>query len=132
MITDEEFVKRMRSNLWKLDRWRKWLVMLHIGILLGVVGLLISFSNMIRQPNGLFQGAGIGLLIGITMGSSIGLMLVHNVTALVNLMPMAKRSERFMLRYHDELAALKGEPGARGRGCSFTAESESDGSQMSK
>jgi len=120
MITDEEYVERMRKQQSHLKTMRRVMIVLYSVLVLALIGIAIAtsilFQNLQQGLN--LNGLGPGYLIGAAFGSSFGFLAVHVIHNLFYYMFFPDRSIVLMLRYHDELAALKGQPGPTGPGCS--------------
>ena len=113
--TDEEHVARLRRSVESFDRARPWLLALWLVEAVAWVGLLIGYlvgvsSWLNRGPRGGGDvlSAWIAALIGLSSGFTLGFIAVHLGHALVTIL-LGQRNQRLLLRYHDELAALRGE-----------------------
>ncbi|NLH17552.1 MAG: hypothetical protein GX455_13335 [Phycisphaerae bacterium] len=105
--SDEEYVESIRKNM-KCGRWASPLAFLTSILQFGVGCLIVrvifdSYSPRPIFPN-LTEGIGIGIALGAIACMSIFLSLHFFQHAMT--LALGVRSERLLLRYHDELQAL--------------------------
>jgi hypothetical protein len=116
--SDEEIIVRLRKFALVRDRQRKWLVGLHVFLFLLIVGLAFGMAyvvSLVMQmgvnigQNGQKKfNAGLGLFglgFGACLGLNWGLLFIHNLHTLLNLLG-SDRQIRLLLQYHDALQAI--------------------------
>lgn len=103
-LADEEFVDRMRHSIIVLDRFRPWLIAMHVGLLIGFGVLLPTVVKLCLRfaANNNAVWIWMGLTTGLGIGITIGWMFGHTVHGLIVLIA-GGRSERLLVRYHDGL-----------------------------
>ncbi|HEU5117384.1 MAG TPA: hypothetical protein VFT74_12140 [Isosphaeraceae bacterium] len=99
-VSDEAYVENCRRGLAQVDRIR-WF--LRGFVIVGLVCLgwacKMLFDNL---ANPLLPGMNAGFALGVMLGIVFGSML-HNVAHQLLTLLSSMRSERLMVRYHDEL-----------------------------
>ena len=113
--TDAEHVARIRLAVARLDRARPWLVAWWLVLAVVWLGALIGFGVRINSMVNANAGNGnfpfppwLSAPIGLGLGASLGLSGTHIAHHLVETL-LGLRTERLLLRYHDELAAQRGD-----------------------
>jgi len=91
---------------------------------IGFVVWLVFAARQAVQNNAVPLSA--DFLIGIAFGMMLGMIVTNTLDSLFLALFDPHQVNRLMLRYHDELAALKGEPGPRGPGCDESAGNQHD------
>ncbi len=106
-VSDEVYVENCRRGLTQLDRirWFMWVFVVVAIVALGW-GCSLIFQNLANPlMPGMNSGFVVGVLLGISIGFSFGL-IIHNVAHQILSLLSSMRSERLMVRYHDELQHL--------------------------
>jgi hypothetical protein len=111
--SDEERVTKVRFAIASLDRWRPWLVGLYLVSLVVYVCLLISVARLIQSKSmsEMIPVSWWGFALGLVIGALLGQCGYQIIQGFVILWPLGLRNERLMIRYHDELAALRASVG---------------------
>ena len=102
-LTDAEYVAKLRQSLETWERWKYWILLPHVGLLLAAIYVSVwAFLAVLNIPQQ-FNVAGImGFVVGIMFGW-ITSMLVHK--ALHGLVSILKpwRTERILFKLIDGL-----------------------------
>ena len=109
--SDEEYIAKIRRTVEWYDRWRNWLIALYTGLLIGTFAMAAFFVRGLVGVAPLInaQAVQIGLVLGMVLGSSMGIHLHSLGFALVNAVS-GWRSERLLLKCLDALGYEPGEP----------------------
>lgn len=102
-LTDDEFVARIRQTIALWDRWRTWMILLHVGLLAAAV---LVFSNAMPMVVQVVQPANAPwALLGFILGATFGWALVGVVFGLIHGLTLAFsgfRTERLLIKFYDE------------------------------
>src|SRR4051794_38136790 len=102
--SDEQHIERLRRTMATFDRWRRPLIVWHLLIAVGFIGLLAAFAVFIgdigRNWGMGVRGLGPGFILGVVLGAWLGLTAIKIGHELVNLL-LGYRSERLLIRYYD-------------------------------
>ncbi len=107
--TDEEYVESVR----KLIARSKWFAIFHGGMAVLLLGCHLYLWRLIFKLDPLFCELGdtvyVGIRIGLMLGAFCGVLLIFAMLSIIFLMWHLKgqRTERLMLRFHDELKKQK-------------------------
>ena len=107
--TDSEYVERIR----KIVSHSKWFGVLQFCLAAVFFGLYAFIWKMVFWPvqgnAELPEGVGLGFGVGIIFGAFAGMMLVFAANSIILGVQCLKelRTERLMLKFHDELQALR-------------------------
>lgn len=106
-VPDDEYIAVLRRSIALWDRWRYWLILIHVAMLVAAIWLLTTAIPLII---GLVQPANapiamMGFIFGIVLGLSLGGILQHIFHGLV-LSLGGFRSERLLVKHHDALNSL--------------------------
>jgi hypothetical protein len=112
--TDEEHVNQLRRKLASWNRWQPWLKgfsLLTIGLFVGLLITVVKLAQfMLRPPfgaQGINQGLYVGLVLGLLFGAQLAYVAHHIGQFFALTWLLSFRSEKLLIRYHDELAALR-------------------------
>ena len=101
VLSDAEYVERVRRGIARSDRLRWALLALHLGLVVAFVGLAIAASDLVRARAGAWPGLGVGFGVGLALGASLGMLAVTIAHGLVNALTRGGRAERLLVRYYD-------------------------------
>jgi hypothetical protein len=109
--TDAEYVQLIRKAVSR----SKWFVVLHAAMTCFYIAAFIVFPYYAAEMEGLFPasaislGVKIGILLGLLIGV-IGALAVMSVGACIKTL-IGWRTERLMLKFHDELEGRSSQGG---------------------
>jgi hypothetical protein len=101
-VPDDEYIARLRRSIRSLDRWRFWLILFYVVLLVAAISLLskaIPLLIGLGQP-GDVPFALLGFVTGAMFGLGFGWMFYGLVQGLISMLG-GFRSERLLLKYHD-------------------------------
>lgn len=117
--TDAEYIASVRKVV---TRW-KWMLVLYGATTVLYFGMCLSISCIIRKlvsvlaPAGpMRDAAGTGLAFGLIMGCFAGYLFVQGGASFIEMLNVVQgqRTERLMLKFHDELERSKEGSGPAG------------------
>jgi hypothetical protein len=103
--SDAALVERIRDGIARYDRLRWALGAVYVILTVAFFGLVASVSAFVRDQ--LWPAMGPGFLVGLSLGSSLGLLAVKIGHGLLTALTTGGRAERLLVRYHDTLRALE-------------------------
>lgn len=103
-VSDDEYIARLRRSISFWDRWRFWLILFHVGLLVVATWL---FSKAIPLLLGLAQPADAPFaILGFVTGAIIGITFGWTIYGIIHgLMSGLKgfRAERLLLVYYESI-----------------------------
>jgi len=105
-LPDDKYVAKLRRTIAWWDRWRYWMILLHVILLACVSWMTVRLSQTLlelAEPEDV-PFTIVGLLLGAVVGFSFGWMFYGLLQGLVTAIS-GFRSERLLLQYYDSANA---------------------------
>lgn len=103
-VSDDEHIAKLRRSITLWDRWRFWLILFHVGLLIAAIWvfskaipLLIELAQPANAPFAL-----LGFITGTIVGLAFGWIfhgIIHGLLFAVG----GFRSQRLLLKHYDAL-----------------------------
>ena len=109
-VPDDDYIATLRRSIAWLDRWRFWLTLFYVGLLvfaIGVYSKAISVLVEMAQPDNA-PFAILGLITGTVIGIGFGWMIYGILHGLISMLG-GFRAERLLLKHLDGQDSEHGE-----------------------
>lgn len=97
--SDEEYIAQLRRSFRKWERWRFWMILFHVGLLVFGLWVFSRVIPLILNAPGVALGFATGTIIGIVFSWTI-YGIVNSLTRMIH----GFRAERLLLALVDAVA----------------------------
>ena len=110
-IPDDEYIAKLRRSIALWERWRFWLILFHVGLLVAATWV---FSKVIPVLMGLVQPANapivlLGFVTGTVIGLAFGCLIFGILHGLMSALT-GFRAEKLLLKHLDAQDSKQSEP----------------------